>query len=124
MLLIDIVREGVEPGRHPIDLAALNHAGQSRRRMITAERIDGRIAESLNIKRREQPLVEPYRHEPIVADKAVWSRSGSVANADLLSQLSERKPLVIDLYIRFLFHEQLCASLVPGPLLRLIIAPN
>src|SRR5207244_7648824 len=69
-------------------------------------------------------LVEPGRHEPVLADEAVRRGAGGEANAELLAEIGEGEPLEVDLDVGVLFHEQLDALVHPWPLLRIVERPE
>ena len=124
LLGVEIVAVTIEPHRIAVDLAVLGGAIDERLGKIAGKCVVGAIAELLDIEGRQQTLVEPYRHEPVLADEPIRRSTGGKSDADLLAEIPERKPLEVDLDVRILHHEHLDALVDPGPLLRIVEGPE
>src|SRR6185437_2173530 len=60
----------------------------------------------------------------ILADEPVRRGTGGEADAELLAEIGERKPLEVDLDVRVLLHEELDALVHPWALLRIVESPE
>src|ERR1700687_334506 len=124
LLGVEIIAVTVEPHRITVDLAVLGGAIDERLGKIARKCVVGAIAELLDIEGSEQALVQPCRHQPVLADKSIRRGAGGKSDADLLAEIGERKPLKVHLDVRVLLHEQLDTLVYPGALLWIIESPE